>query len=62
MDSEIERRRRDVEFAISSVRLSGYVLGKEIRRQFELYVTGSLTCEQLRMDCLARYAVGSLHD
>ena len=38
---DVERRRSDVQFAISSARLSGFVLGEEIRQQFELYVSGS---------------------
>lgn len=55
MDEEIERRRAAVEFAIGSVGLSGYVLGEEIKQEFGLYVLGSMTCEQLRANCLARY-------
>lgn len=55
MDDETARRRESVEFAIASVRLSGFVLDDFALDQFERYIAGKITSEQMRANGLARY-------
>lgn len=54
MGSEIERRRA-VDFAIGSVRLSGVVLDAACLADFELYALGKITTEEMRANVMKRY-------
>ena len=56
----IEGRRSDAQFAINSVRLSGFALDDVARADFELYVFGKITVQEMRANCLARFAARSL--
>lgn len=57
MDEETERRRAAADFAISSVRLSGFTLDDAARAQFELYAQGKITTDEMRANCLARHGI-----
>lgn len=56
MDDEVERRRA-ADFAICSVRLSGFTLDDAARAQFELYVQEKITTDEMRANCLARHGI-----
>ena len=54
-DSQIERRRAAIRFAINSCRLEGLTIEESMEIHFERYILGEITSDELIQAGLARY-------